>query len=429
VSTLNVETVRLGLKNLRLHKLRALLTALGIIFGVAAVICMLSVTEGASADELRMIQLLGTQNVIINSVRPEASSQVAQGTTSLLQYGITRDDVDLIAATIPHIRRVVRLRTVAYSSRYRDKRFEGQVLGTDPAFFHTVNIAVAQGRPLTDEDARDRKRVCVIGEEVGDALFTYEDPIGRTIYVERDEVTVAYEVVGVLKRALTGGAPAKGVEERNLNREIYIPLSTAESRYGAVLLRRTSGSRELLKFDYSGLYVSVDDVDHVAAVAEMIKRVLEHNHDQLDYEVRVPLARLQLAQRKKRNSQIQLGLIAGISLLVGGIGIMNIMLATVTERTREIGIRRALGAKQRHITVQFLVETVILSTGGGMVGVVLGYLGSWAMTAWAQWGEAIVRPSAVVISFGLSVLVGVFFGMYPAIRAARLDPIEALRHE
>jgi putative ABC transport system permease protein len=429
VSVLNVETVRLGLKNLRLHKLRALLTALGIIFGVAAVICMLSVTEGASADELRMIQLLGTQNVIINSVRPEASSQVAQGNTSLLQYGITRDDVDLIAATIPHIRRVVRLRTVAYSSRYRDKRFEGQVLGADPAFFRTVNIAVAEGRPLTDEDARDCKRVCVIGEEVGDALFTYEDPVRQSIYVERNEVTVAYEVVGVLKRALTGGAPAKGVEERNLNREIYIPLSTAESRYGAVLLRRTSGSRELLKFDYSGLYVSVDDVDHVAAVAEMIKRVLEHNHDQLDYEVRVPLARLQLAQRKKRNSQIQLGLIAGISLLVGGIGIMNIMLATVTERTREIGIRRALGAKQRHITVQFLVETVILSTGGGMVGVVLGYLGSWAMTAWAQWGEAIVRPSAVVISFGLSVLVGVFFGMYPAIRAARLDPIEALRHE
>ena len=160
----------------------------------------------------------------------------------------------------------------------------------------------------------------------------------------------------------------------------------------------------------------------------MVKRVLEHGHDEIDYEIKVPLARLQLAERKKRNNQFTLGFIAGISLLVGGIGIMNIMLATVTERTREIGIRRALGAKRRHITTQFLVETVVLSTAGGILGVMLGVMGAHFVTRFADW-ETIVSAWSVVVSFGLSVLVGIFFGMYPAISAAKLDPIEALRYE
>jgi len=419
----------MGLNNLRLHKLRSLLTALGIIFGVGAVICMLSVTEGASADELRMIEMLGTQNIIVNSVRPQESPEASQARTTLMEYGVRRQDMRSMAATLPHVRQIVPLRTIAFSARRAEKRFDGPVVATLPEFFRLVNITVAEGRHLTDIDMKEKKHVCVLGDEARRELFTFEDPIGESIFVERGEETAAYEVVGVLSRAATAGAPAKGVEQRNLNREIFIPLETAEARYGDILFRMRSGARELLKFEYSNMYINVDETDNVEPVSEMVEQVLEHNHENLDYEVVVPLAQLKMAQRKKRNSQIQLGLIAGISLLVGGIGVMNIMLATVTERTREIGIRRALGAKQRHIVAQFLIETVILSTSGGLCGVGLGYVGSTLMTHWAQWGEAIVRPEAVAISFGLSMLIGVFFGMYPAVRAARLDPIEALRHE
>ena len=236
-------------------------------------------------------------------------------------------------------------------------------------------------------------------------------------------------MVGVLKAVQTAGAPRRGVEERNINSEIYIPYATATRRYGDTSRRLSSGSREFTKTELSGLYVTVDELDNVMAVSEMVARVFQHNHQQQDYDIRVPLRSLQLAERKKRNSQLLLGFIAGISLLVGGIGIMNIMLATVTERTREIGIRRALGARQRHITVQFLIETVVLSTTGGLCGIMLGYLGSVLITRVADWGAAIVQPWAVLISFSLSVMVGVFFGLWPAIKAARLDPIEALRYE
>jgi len=425
---LSLETMRLGVDNLRLHKLRSLLTSLGIIFGVAAVICMLSISEGASADELRMIELLGTRNIIINSVKPPQTAQTSQANTNLVEFGVTRDDLAIIEATIPHIDHVVPLKTVAYKAWQSEHQSALNVVGTTPAFFEVVNIAVARGRPLTDQDLTERTNVCVIGEEVSRELFPFKDPLGELILAERFPAAVPFTVVGILEEVQTAGAPARGVEERNLNREILVPFSTAMTQFGEITVRRSAGSREFIKMQYSDLYVTVDELKHVLPVSKMIEQVFKHGHRNLDYEVKVPLARLQLAEKKERNKKYTLGFIAGISLLVGGIGIMNIMLATVTERTREIGIRRALGARQRHIAVQFLVETVVLSTTGGVVGVLLGVVGAHFVTMFADW-ETIVSTWYVTVSFGLSVLVGIFFGMYPAMSAARLDPIEALRHE
>lgn len=426
---LSIETILLGLNNLRLHKLRSLLTSLGIIFGVAAVICMLSIGEGASADELRLIELLGTKNIIVNSVRPAATAQVSQSSTSnLVEYGITRQDVSIIEQTIPYVAKVVPMKTISFRVRHADRQGSFETVGTTPDFFEVVNVHVATGRALSAEDLDGKINVCVIGEEVRAEMFPLKDPLGESLLVERFPTAIPFTVVGVLERVQTAGAPARGVEDRNLNRDILVPYTTAVSQFGETTRRIGAGSREFIKMQYSGLYITAEEIERVLPVSEMVKRVLEHAHKQMDYEVKVPLERLQLAQKKKRNNQLVLGFIAGISLLVGGIGIMNIMLATVTERTREIGIRRALGARQKHIAVQFLVETVVLSTVGGLLGVLLGVLGAYGVSKFAQW-ETIVRIWSVALSFGLSVLIGIFFGMYPAMSAARLDPIEALRHE
>jgi len=424
-----LETLRLGVNNLRLHKLRSLLTSLGIILGVAAVICMLSVTEGASADEMRLIELLGTKNIIVSSVKPQ---QVAQSNSKshvrMTEYGITRDDVAMVTGTIPHVAHVVPLKTVAYRARNSDKQATLQVVGTTPEFFDVVNVVIAEGRRLGYEDYNTGANTCVIGEKVRAALFPFKDPLGETLQVERFPTSIPFTIVGVLANVETAGAPERGVQERDLNRDVLIPFSTAVTQFGEITRKSDSGAREYLKIQYSGMYVTAQDIGSVEAVAEMVKRVLENNHTEQDYEVKVPLARLKLAEQKERNSKLTLGFIAGISLLVGGIGIMNIMLATVTERTREIGIRRALGARRRSITLQFLVETIVLSTTGGLVGVALGIAGANIVTRLADW-DTIVSVWSVVISFGLSVLVGVVSGLYPAMAAAKLDPIEALRYE
>ena len=429
MNAFSVETIWLGINNLRLHKLRSLLTSLGIIFGVAAVICMLSVSEGVTADELRMIQQLGTRNIIVTSVKPPVTRQVAEGNSTMLTYGITYADRELIAATIPNIRYLVPLKTIAHRVRRHDRQIDAKTIGTTPEYFQAVNVEVLRGRLLGASDDKEIKSVCVIGDTIRRELFTFEDPIGKSIFVQRREGTTAFTVVGILKPVQTAGAPRRGVVERNINSEIYIPYKTATTRYGDINVLRTSGSEEVSKTELSGIYVSVDELEHVLPVSEMVSRVFTHSHKKQDFDIRVPLRSLQLAERKKRNSQLLLGFIAGISLLVGGIGIMNIMLATVTERTREIGIRRALGARQIHITMQFLVETIVLSTTGGLCGILLGYLGSKVISQYAGWGDAIVQPWAILISFGLSVMTGIFFGLWPAIKAAQLDPIEALRYE
>ncbi len=347
----------------------------------------------------------------------------------MLEYGITYKDVEVIRKTIPHINRIVPLKQVAYSVRRHDRKIETNVFGTTPEFFGTVNTWAARGRVLSASDELQARSVCVIGADVVPLLFGIEDPLGKSLFVTTSSKTAPYTIVGVLGRLATAGTPRKGVEDRNINLDIFIPFSVAAKQFGDITAKQSSGSREFTRIDLAALYLAVDDTSNVIPVSEITRRTFELRHPKLDYEIVVPFRTLQLAEQNKRNSQYRLGFIAGISLLVGGIGIMNIMLATVTERTREIGIRRALGAKRRHITVQFLVETAVISTGGGLLGIILGYIGAYIISHRADWGDPIVKFWTIALSFGLSVMIGVFFGMYPAIKAAQLDPIEALRHQ
>ncbi len=428
-SGLAIETVRLGFKNIHRHKLRSFLTTLGIICGVGAVICMLSIQEGASQAEMALIQLLGTQNVIIQSLKPEGGGDVTESRSQMLEYGLEHDDLKLIRDTIPRVRRVVPLREVAFEVAFGHRQYPATVVGAEPAFFDTVRVQVRQGRTIEPVDEARAAKVCVIGSEVASRLFAYEDPLGKSIMVTSETSgMIPFEIVGVLQRVDTAGLPAKGIGERNLNADVFIPLSTADARYGSLRVKRTSGSSEYTRCMFSDFYVQVETIDDVLSVAEMLKVALQHRHSKQDYIIRVPLERLRIAESEKRRRQITLGTIAGISLLVGGIGIMNIMLATVTERTREIGIRRALGAKRRHITLQFLIEAIVLTTVGGIVGIIFGAGGAHAITQWVGW-PTVIHQWTILVSFGLAVAVGVFFGIYPAGAAARLDPIEALRHE
>jgi putative ABC transport system permease protein len=294
-----------------------------------------------------------------------------------------------------------------------------RILGTTDEFLAVKNLAVRRGRFITDVDVRNTANVAVLAAGSAERLFKFEDPIHKTVLLGRD----VYLVVGVLGAQGSGNAAPGALGQRNFNDDIYVPLSCAQHRFGELQAIRSAGSRSYEMTQLNEITLAVKDSTLVSQTAGMARKLLNLSHaHQEDFEIQVPLELLQQAEKEKRIWNLVLGSIAGISLLVGGIGIMNIMLASVTERTREIGIRRALGA------YQFLVETILLSSVGGFLGVVLGIGLPIAVSHFANL-ETAISIWAIVISFGISVGIGVIFGIYPARRAALMDPIEALRHE
>jgi putative ABC transport system permease protein len=287
------------------------------------------------------------------------------------------------------------------------------------------NHRVAQGRFFSETDMDASANVCVLGAEMVGILFPLDEPLGKDVRVGSGY----YRVIGVMEPR---GKSAKTDETQEAGKtafhRMFIPLETAKTRYGEILTRQRSGSFEAERVQLHEVTVKVASREQVLNVAEAVKELMEHHHLKKDYDIVVPLELLKRAERTKQIFNIVLGSIAAISLLVGGIGIMNIMLATVTERTREIGIRRALGAKRRDIVTQFLVEAVILSGAGGLLGVALGVTIPQAVTYFAQL-KTIITFWSPVVAFSISALVGIVFGLYPALRAAEMDPVEALRHE
>jgi len=426
-------TVLLGFKSLWLHRLRSLLTVLGIVFGVCSVIAMLAVGEGASFEAQEQIRRLGSNNIIIRSKRPTGTENLGAQQSFVLPYGITYADVDCIKGSIPGVRVVVPGRIIKTNVWHVDKRVDGEVVGSVYWYPQMRNLRLLEGRFFSQLESLRKANVCVLSEEMADKLFPLTSPVGNSVRVGSDY----YRVVGVLEAESKQSANGNGEEDKDAAKNAsdtvsaaraYIPLAAAKDRFGEVLVKRNSGSIEATQVELHEAVVQVKSESDVEETALIVDEILSRNHKKEDYEISVPLAELRAAKKLAQVFNLVLGSIAAISLIVGGIGIMNIMLASVTERTREIGIRRALGAKRRDIILQFLVETVILSGIGGLIGVALGIVIPFAITAFANM-MTIVTPWSPLMAFGISGMVGVVFGIYPAIRAANMDPVEALRHE
>jgi putative ABC transport system permease protein len=393
---------KLGLRNLFVHKLRSTLSILGVLFGVAAVVAMSSVGEGARREAIEQVDALGIDSVTLKA-RPPVEKREG--------VGLGLRDAEAVRRVVPEVVAVAPVREASLEVEFSGRRDHVAVVGTTPDYQAAARLRLVSGRFLTDLDVEDAKRVAILGAMVAGSLFPLGDPRGETIRVGDDY----FQVVGVL----AGRAPAKGrgnpIRTRDVNRALFVPLTAMDRGTD----RRPEGVDEIV--------LRATDARHVVAAAEVARAVAERSSAGASFEVIVPREILRQKERTQRVFNVVTGVIAAISLLVGGIGIMNIMLASVAERTEEVGIRRALGARRRDIALQFLVESSILTSAGGAVGALLGLAGSLLIERFASWPTAL-SPLMVLLALLMAVGVGIGFGFYPAWRAAHLEPMEALRH-
>lgn len=436
-------TIRLGVSSLLLHKLRSGLAVLGILIGITAVIWLVAMGEGVSYQAQQQIKDLGANNIIVKSVKPSQTSS-SSGSALFIPYGILREDYRRIISNIPVIQQAVPMREIRREVRFKDKTAEVRLVGCTPEYFALNHLRMLRGRFLEDRDGQmPPDNVCVIAEEAAEKLFGFENPLGMSVQIDRD----FYTVVGQTERRDPTAAIGGSLDSQDYNMDVYIPLETLRARIGDMVLTSRSGSREGEVVELSQITVSVPELELVDQTAEIIRTLIERYHPNEDVKLVVPKELLRQAELMRMLFNFLLVLIAGISLLVGGIGIMNIMLATVTERTREIGIRRALGATRRAIIYQFLVESVVLTGVGGTLGVAFGFLVGPAINGTRNLAvrlfpeimsslpptimelEPRIAAWSIIASLLISFGVGLLFGLYPARRAALMDPIEALRHE
>ena len=427
--------VRLGLRNLALHKLRSLLTAMGIIFGVAAVIIMVAIGQGAKEQARAQMDKLGPRNIVVRSVIPPESTENTEN-SRVVTYGVTNEDLARFR-DMPGLVSVVPMRNTGQPVVRGDVRAPtATVIATTPDLFRTINLSLSRGQYFDDEHYENQATVCVMGAETAKQLFPYDDPLGQTVQLGNTGVgTLVVEIIGVLDpTGLRAGSDKQAIIDRDIDADVYIPLSLAQTVLGDMIVKREQGALRLEEVELSEVWLQADSVagvERAAGIAGAAAGLPERQ----DVQVKAPIQILRAAEKQERIFNFIMVGIAAFSLIVGGIGIMNIMLATVTERTKEIGIRRALGAKQRHITLQFLIETTAISLSGGLLGIAIGWGGAELLpviirTFTETDDYATVVPGWIVAgSFIVSGLIGVGFGLYPAVKAARMNPIEALRHE
>ncbi len=432
------ENVVIGLNGLLSHKLRSVLTALGIIFGVAAVIAMLSIGEGARQEALEQISLMGVNNIIVRAKDP--TPQSFDKAKANFSPGLELQDGEAIRQICSFAEAVVPQWEKTIGAQYKSERKDVKVIGTTPEFLHVFNYELSSGRFLQRSHIEGQQNVCVLGSDAKDQLFHFENPVGKQIKLDDQWFTV----IGVMERRLDPKKKLENLKVRNLNLDIYIPITTAQFkmvRYkgsggggtqvfgGGVVFFSSGGQTPIPKNLLDQMTVKVKANLPIDEATHVIRSILTRRHYGIDdFEVIVPEALVQQSQQTQQIFNIVMGAIAGISLLVGGIGIMNIMLASVLERTKEIGVRRAVGATRADVLGQFLFEAVFLSIVGGLIGIALGFSLTKIITLYAEW-RTVVSPSTVILAFGVSAAVGIAFGYYPARKAAYQNPIESLRYE
>jgi putative ABC transport system permease protein len=404
--------LKIGFKEIWTHKLRSFLTMLGVIFGVAAVVAMVAIAEGAREETLRQIRLLGTNNIRIEKLGLQGIDKTEAMRKA--QYGMTNADADSLKQILSDVTNVAVTKTVNARLIYKNEIPPAAVIGVSPDYPQVVNHYITSGRFINDIDVAESKQVCVIGQEIKNRLYPVEEALGKEIRLESQLFTI----VGLMEKK-SGSSGMGSLKLGNLNQNIYIPITTGFKRFG--MDERAE--------DLDEISLKVRDGADLQEVAYVADQILTRRHNKVkDYEIVIPAELLEQSQRTQRIFTIVLTAIAGISLLVGGIGIMNIMLATVTQRTREIGIRRAIGATQRHILYQFIIESLTLSLLGGFIGIFAGIGMAKLISLYAQW-KTPISITPIIVSFTVAAGIGLVFGLYPSTKAAQLDPIEALRYE
>jgi putative ABC transport system permease protein len=420
-----LETALLALKSVALQKVRALLTMLGIVIGVAAVIAMLSISEGARLETLQQIRILGVNNLRVRSVKPvitERKDEEKANEDWIFKYGVRLDELLRFKTILPDIETVVPIRELRKDVWAGDTKTDITVVGTTHELSDVLSYRARVGRFLSPLDSASLRRVCVLGSEAKRKLFRFKPWEGQDVLVG----DAYFRVIGVMEDKAAKGSG--GISLPNMNNQVYVPYSTAMATYGATSIKGSAGKWEAIVVEVDEAILKVRGEDRIVPVGRSVRHSLQKAHPLGDFEVIVPLELLHQSQKTQRTFTIVMASIAALSLLVGGIGIMNIMLANVAERKKEIGTRRALGARKRDIRRQFLAESVLLSLMGGAIGVALGAGGARLIQSAAGW-QTVVSPVAVGLAFAVATAAGVVFGTWPAIKAASVDPIVALREE
>lgn len=408
------ENIRLAIHGLIDHKFRSFLTMLGIIFGVASVITMLSIGEGAKREAIAKYQDLGVNNIIIRDKK--MTDEELEEVRAKFSQGLSQEDAKVIGEVVPGVVRTASQAEINSEAKYTDKSAKSTVIGITPNYAEMLNYKTARGKFITKDQYQKDLKVCVLGAGVAATLFRSEDPIGKMVKVEDQWL----EVVGVLKSKALFTETVGELAARDLNNDVYVPLSTFLGRFT---------HENQLTSEVQQITVQVDGSDKLEDASKVIDEVIKRHHfNNEDYSIVVPYELLQQEEKERQIYNFLLGAIAAISLLVGGIGIMNIMLATVMERTREIGIRRAIGARKADIMSQFVTEAVAISITGGIIGVILGVTLSLTVSLFTD-VKTFIQPYSIFIAFGFSVLVGISFGYLPAKNAANLKPIDSIRYE
>jgi putative ABC transport system permease protein len=408
--------LRMGLENLLAHRLRSLLTMLGMIFGVAAVVTMLSIGAGARQKVMALIEQMGVHNLIVEAKETTEWQahmkirKISPGLT-LQDYRIIHDDVNDISASTPR-KRFTPSKTIP-----KAQQDPPTVYGVSPGYTNIMGLHLLQGRFFGPEEESHASAVCVLGTGAKSNLFGANNPLGQWVKLNQQW----FQVIGVASPQLSSQTEVSGIPTQDFNNLIYVPLNAA--------ILRLEDSYSDARDEIDGIYLHLRDEANVPQIAQVVRAILDSTHHSAgDFSVIVPAELLAEQRRTERLFNAVMVAIASISLLVGGIGIMNIMLASILERTREIGVRRAVGARQFDIIRQFVIEATIISFVGGSFGIIFGFVMSRLIALLAGW-STIVTVSSIVLAFLVSITVGLVFGIYPAVKAARLDPVEAIRYE